>query len=195
MEHNPDTVLAIGELALFLIGAILSIILLSILLIPSLMKFHIPYWVRVTIRAKGDEGSATDQGEEETPDLIALILPHLMKRGYQVIEQSEDRVMISKDGATRYIISRHDLSTSSTDLGRPSALGLSMFRQGDEVEVSAPSSILAGAGIGWVVILSDEALRAHGLTLEWSWDQAFQSVKYRPVSSFTRQLILYNPWR
>ena len=75
------------------------------------------------------------------------------------------------------------------------SVALSMFRQGDEVEASTPSSVLAGAGIGWVVIVCDEALRARRLKPEWAWDQSFQATKDHPVSALTRQLILYNPWR
>ena len=195
MEHNPDTVLAIGEIALFLIGALLSLILLAILLLPSLMKFFIPHWVRVTLpKNLDDQGEGgSESREREEVDLIELVLPQLNRRGYRIVERSESHVMISKDGATRYIITLHDAKREETE--HEMSVALSMFRQGDEVEASAPSSVLAGAGIGWVVIVCDEALRARRLKPEWAWDQSFQATKDHPVSALTRQLILYNPWR
>ena len=170
MEHNPQTVLAIGELALFLIGIILSIILLAILLLPSLMRFTVPHWVRVK--------------NEKEQSLFDLIIPKLAHHGYQIISIDELEMVITKDNATRYHIYLH-----------PSGTRLSMFRQGDEVDRSEPTSILAGAGIGWVVILCHQALLAAKEKPTWGWDPEFNRSAPEPFSSIMKQSITLNPWR
>ena len=180
MEHNPQTVLAIGEIALFLIGVILSIILLAILLLPSLLKFTIPHWVQVQRpkHIKEEEESA------EIPSLFDIVLPKLFKHGYQIITKEEDFLSITKDGATRY----HLYLDMKNDR-------LSMFRQGDETESSESASILSGAGIAWVSILCDEALQAAGYKVTWAWDQGFHKTNTKPFGALMYQLILLNPWR
>ena len=174
MEHNPQTVLAIGEIALFLIGIILSIILLSILLLPSLIKFTIPHWVKVE---RGD-----DQDKEQS--LFDVILPKLFKHGYQIIAQEHNFLSITKDGATYYHLYL-DVDNN----------GLSMFRQGDETDRSETASILSGAGIAWVSILCDEALESAGYKVTWAWDKEFKKVNTKPFGSVMYQVILLNPWR
>lgn len=176
MEHNPQTVLAIGEIALFLIGVILSIILLAILLLPSLLKFTIPHWVQVR-RPNHTE-------ETELPSLFDVVLPKLFKHGYQIVTQEDSFLSITKDGATRYHLYL-DLENDR----------LSMFRQGDETERSESASILSGAGIAWVSILCDEAIQAAGYKATWAWDQDFHKTNTKPFGALMYQLILLNPWR
>ena len=172
MEHNPPTVLAIGEIALFLIGTLLSIVLLAILLLPSLMRFTVPHWVRVK------------QREDSNKELFELLLSKYAQHGYQVIEQTEHRLVITKDNATRYHI--YQILDGQ---------GLSLFRQGDEVSTSHPTSILAGAGIAWVVILTHQALNQHQLAPLWGFDDAFKKTTQEPFSTVMHQVILLNPWR
>ncbi len=174
MEHNPQTVLAIGEIALFLIGILLSIILLAILLLPSLMKFTIPHWVKI------DKPEDVDNEQS----LFDIILPKLFKHGYQIISQEDDFLSITKDGATRYHLY---LDTDQNCL--------SMFRQGDETERSETASILSGAGIAWVSILCDEAFQAAGYTPTWAWDKDFSKTHHKPFGAVMYQVILLNPWR
>ena len=101
MEHNPESVLAIGEVALFIIGFILSLILLGILLIPSLLRFQVPHWVRVRVRP------------EDRSELWTGLISALQKRGYRLLEvldheaiegAGEERVILTKDQATLYYI-------------------------------------------------------------------------------------------
>ena len=176
MEHNPTAVLAIGEIALFLIGTLLSIILLAILLLPSLMKFSVPHWVKVS----------KSRSETEGEHIFDQILPKLARHGYQVLSRDESFMVITKDGATRYHIY---LGEGGTDEF------LSMFRQGDETNESGPSSILSGAGIAWIVILCHQTFEAQGLAPVWGWDKAMSKTASKPFSALMEQVILLNPWR
>ncbi len=174
MEHNPTTVLAIGEVALFMIGTLLSIILLGILLLPSLARFTVPHWVKLNER---DEGS----DHQELFDLLTAKLAH---HGYQVVSRDENLMVITKDGATRYHLYQQRGSRR-----------LSLFRQGDETDHSAPTSILAGAGIGWVVILCHQTLTEQGQEPVWGWDENLTKTAKKPFSAIMEQVILLNPWR
>ena len=180
MEHNPTSVLAIGEIALFLIGTLLSIILLAILLLPSLMKFSVPHWVNVRRQKTTHEGGG---------DLLDKVLPKLMKHGYQVVSRDEGFMAITKDNATRYHIYLRSVEEGEMDET------ISMFRQGDETKRSGPTSILAGAGIAWVVILCHKSLVEQGLNPTWGWDDEFSFTRHRPFSAIIEQVILLNPWR
>lgn len=170
MEHNPQAVLAIGEIALFLIGTILSLILLAILLLPSLMKFTVPHWVKLT--------------NHHGLDLFELIIPKLSRHGYYILTHETQFLVITKDNATRYHI------YSTPEEGR-----LSMFRQGDEVDCSTSTSILAGAGIGWIVILCHQAFLSAKVQPIWGWDTEFKKSALQPFSAVMKQAIQLNPWR
>jgi hypothetical protein len=186
MEHNPGAVLAIGEIALFLIGIMLSIILLSILLLPSLLRFKVPHWVRVEV-----------EPEEQTALWVNLVAS-LQTRGYKVMrvikedelgEVGAERVVLTRDQATMYYLNLAPVSE------RSQALVLSMFRQGDEVSASGPTSILAGAGIGWITILCHKHFTARGLKSEWCWDAELTRSSSRPFGAVMYQMLLLNPWR
>ena len=196
MEHNPESVLAIGEVALFIIGIILSLILLGILLIPSLLRFQVPHWVRVRVRP------------EDRSELWTGLISALQKRGYRLLEvldhesingAGEERVILTKDQATLYYITLAPVSLQDDEGARDDVLTLSMFRQGDEVTESGPASILSGAGIGWITILCHEYFvdqqSSRELQPEWGWDERLERSGDRPFGALMYQMLLLNPWR
>ena len=179
MENNPAEVLAIGEIALFLIGIVLSIILLSILLLPSLARFRVPHWVRLS---RSD--AQGDPSEDDQPELLRWVAEQAKRRGFIIKSLSEDQLVLTRDQATSYQI---NLILDGE--------GLSIFRHGDEVLQSEHLSILSGAGVAWLVIVCDEAIKGQGRSLEWSWDHEFSTTAAVPFSRVMGQAILLNPWR
>lgn len=172
MEHNPTELLATGELALFLIGAILSILLLGVLLLPSMMKFRVPFWVRI-------------KGELETDEsLLFLVEKRVEARGFMTLRVSAKELSLTRDKATYYTIRLIE-----------GGQGLSMFRVGDEVTHSSPLSVLSGAGIAWLVIICHETLKKSRLQPEWGWDHTFTETRSKPFGALLGQAILLNPWR
>lgn len=187
MEHHPDAVLAIGEVALFLIGTLLSIILLAILLLPSLMKFRVPHWVKIKRTQSVSPIKAAPNDREHPFDKV---IPKLIKHGYQVLTREDSFMVITKDSATRYHLYLHSSESINDEFE-----SIAMFRQGDETMRSDPTSILAGAGIAWIVILCHQALSSRGCQPQWGWDAEFRKTNGRPFSAVMEQVILLNPWR
>ena len=167
MEHNPN-VLAIGEIALFLIGVILSVILLAILLLPSLLKFTIPHWVQVRRPNHTEETELPSLFDVASQSFSTWISNRQSRRPLPVNYQR---------WSTRYHLYL-DLENDR----------LSMFRQGDETERSKPSSIRCRyygyqSFVMKLYRLLDIRQRA--------WDQDFHKTN-KPFGALMYQLILLN---
>ena len=187
MENQLPNVVDIGEMGLFLIGVIASLILLFTLLLPTLSRVRVPGWLWV--------GGIS---QEELMSYLSAVLP---RDGYELRELGERHLTFLSDSVTYTL--HVDPSPSNDPSNDPSHELLCVRLESDGVDLSRaePLNILSSAGVGWLTLRLHHHLQrlsarqAEPLSLSWSFSQARSEALERPLTRSARYVVTIAPWR
>ena len=181
MDKQLPTVIAVGELWLFIIGMFASVLLLGMLMIPFLSKVIIP--TRVWIR-----------GALYSEELMTQLITLFRRDGYEVgAHQSDDP---SHSGV---VLTLHADSTTYTlninQVGQDIFLTLSS--DGVDLSTGTPQSILTSAGPGWLTLRLERHLLhcLEGVALRWGVTEDQSLYTERPLGPLARYVVTMAPWR
>ena len=179
MEKQLPQLIEIGEVGLFLMGVMASIILLCTLLIPTFSKVRVPGWVEV--RGLSPEA----------------LFAHL----YSAFSRSRYEVRAFEPGPR---LSLHcDSVTYELELERAQELKgeqvVCVRLKSDAVDLSKTEalSILSSAGVGWLTLQIERSVKAHqpALTQRWAFSAGMDQASERPLKSLARYVVTMAPWR
>jgi hypothetical protein len=183
MENQLPNVVDIGEMGLFLIGVIASLILLFTLLLPTLSRVRVPGWLWV--------------GGISQEDLMSYLSAVLPRDGYELREVGARHLTFLSDSVT------YTLHVEPIPSDEPSDDLLCVRLESDGVDLSRaePLNILSSAGVGWLTLRLHHHLqrlsarRGEPLSLSWSFSQARSEALERPLTRSARYVVTIAPWR
>ena len=179
MENQLPNIVDIGEMGLFLIGVIASLILLFTLLIPTLSRVRVPGWLWVA-----------GISQEELMSYLSAVLP---RDGYELRGSSERHLSFLSDSVTYTL---HVEPAPSGEL-------LCVRLESDGVDLSRGEylNILSSAGVGWLTLRLHHHLQRlsarqpQPLQLSWSFSQERAEQLERPLTRSARYVVTIAPWR
>jgi len=174
MQPSPHDLLAVGEVGLFLIGVIASLILLGALLLPALLGVRVPAWAHAP--------ALTPEGA------LDLLRARLAPRGYEVLAREPRALTLRADAVT------YTLRAEERDGG---AL-LTLRADGLDLTGGARQSLLGAAGAGWLTLKVEEALRPAALAWGCGAPPAPPAPlkgARRPLGALARAAVTASPWR
>ena len=157
--------LQIGEAMLFILGIGLSIVLLFVLFIPFLSRFHIRTWVQVN--------RVIDDGFWQK-------FAYKMRRaGFEVTIQ-EQSVILAKQVAQFELCLHDDRWIQVTQKNFPL--------------INQSLTIISGTGASWVTLELHKALDQAQYKPEWKNQQSDEDVHAFPMAAKQRWMITVSPW-
>jgi len=178
MDKQLPSVIAVGELWLFVIGLFASVLLLGTLMIPFMSRIKIPTWLSVS-------GLSLDER------LLKALRERFRRDGYELVADEAlpegHRLALRSDSST------YTLSMTQQEGG----LCLHLSSNGVELETGEALSILSSAGPGWFVLRLERHLKelSPQATLSWRAREGSGEPMERPLNALARYSVTIAPWR
>lgn len=174
MQTPTLDLLAVGELGLFLIGVIASLILLGTLLLPALLGVRVPAWLHAPALAP--------------QEALTRLRERLSRKGYEVISQDDHTLTLRSDAVT--------YTLHAEERGGGALISLSA----DDLDLKGGGRqhFFGGAGAGWLTLKAEEALRPTRLTWGYGAPPAPAAPlkgATRPLGPLARLAVTATPWR
>lgn len=188
MENKAE----MGEMALFLIGAVLSILLVSVLFFPFVTKFKVR--TRARVRGMGHH------------DLVGLVGNALARAGFSVTQVElppqhrpphartpetiyyDDVELRAAKGANCF----HVRVTAPEEVEDPEAL-IELVLDGQTPAQRAAMTVLTGTPLAWCALTIDTALKRARLKPGWT-ERDDQAPALAPLTATKRLVVMMSPW-
>ena len=164
--------LQIGEMSLFLMGVVFSILLLCLLAIPFSIRFQVPCWM--------------SHPSLSFDELCQKAIPYFRKKGYQVHRQ--DTGLSLRSNSSIYQLSYQPPSSTQDAV-------IHITQQGLDLSSNPHLSVLSGTGIAHIALDLDTLFNSsNSAHCRWGFNPQFTPSLTTPFSSFKRSAIQLSPW-
>ena len=172
-----NEVLQIGEMSLFLMGIVFSILLLFLLAIPFSIRFQVPCWM--------SHHNLTYE------DFIQKVSYHFKRKGYQVFVD-DARVSIRSNSSV-YHLHYQDIPPLPKS---KHTVRIHLTQEGFDLSNNPKLSVLSGTGIAHIVLDLDQLFNPNqdSSVCCWGFDEHLTQALDSPFPSFHRSAIRLSPW-
>ena len=172
-----NEVLQIGEMSLFLMGIVFSILLLFLLAIPFSIRFQFPCWM----------------SHQSLPydDFVQKVSRYFKRKGYQVLVD-EFLISIRSNSSIYQLHYQHiDPLPESNHTVR-----IHLTQEGFDLSANPKLSVLSGTGIAHIVLELDQLFNPNqdSNICCWGFDENLSPPLQTPFPSFHRSAIRLSPW-
>ena len=172
-----NEVLQIGEMSLFLMGIVFSILLLFLLAIPFSIRFQVPCWM-------SHENLSYDE-------FIQKVSRHFKRKGYQISVDNEKILIRSNSSIYHLHYHQTDPLPNSKHTVR-----IHLTQEGFDLSTNPKLSVLSGTGIAHIVLDLDQLFNPNqeSNVCCWGFDKYLNPSLQTPFPSFHRSAIRLSPW-